>query len=168
MYILVTELIYFLSLSLVFIMYQFENGIIENLLSISVFQKHGNSNDNMRLVLPMRKQRRRSSAPISAFVFATRIVQFLLYSNPKFCGCTDMSICVWPGRNFRRPDFSCRDSYNDLCHMVLAYSDFTKSFTSINKSLALIFGLILFFFTVPPDVSGCILIVSIPVSSILT
>ena len=35
--------------------------------------------------LPGRKQRRRSTAKlISAFVFATRIVQFLFYLNPKF------------------------------------------------------------------------------------
>ena len=41
---------------------------------------HGKTNN-----LHMRKQRRRSASRlISAFVFATRIVQFLFYLNPKF------------------------------------------------------------------------------------
>ena len=38
------------------------------------------------VVLPMQKQRRRSVTAqlISTFVFATQIVQFLFYLNPKF------------------------------------------------------------------------------------
>ena len=57
--------------------------------------------------LHMRKQSRRSASVtaklISAFVFATRIVQFLFYLNPKFQAsssflCLYRSVCVGPGR----------------------------------------------------------------------
>ena len=59
---------------------------------------------------PMRKQRRRSASQlpvtaklISAFVFATRIVQFIFYLNPKFQASTSFlclyrSVCVGPVR----------------------------------------------------------------------
>ena len=75
--------------------------------------------------LPMRKQRRRSASAklISAFVFATRIVQFLFYLNPKFhlnpkfqASSSFLSlyrpVCVGPGRKPRRPVFSRRGSYH--------------------------------------------------------
>ena len=48
---------------------------------------------------------------ISAFVFATRIVQFLYFLNPKFpvtshLLCLYRPVCVGPGRKPRRPVFS--------------------------------------------------------------
>ena len=57
---------------------------------------------------------------ISAFVFATRIVQFLFYLNPKFQDSSNLlslhsPVCVGPGRKPRRPVFSRRGSY-DPCH----------------------------------------------------
>ena len=53
---------------------------------------------------------------ISAFVFATRIVQFLFYLNPKFQASSSFQslyrpVCVGPGRKPRRPVFSRRGSY---------------------------------------------------------
>ena len=50
-----------------------------------------------------KKQRRRSAKLISAFVFATRIVQFLFYLNPKFQAsssflCLNRPVCVIPVR----------------------------------------------------------------------
>ena len=52
---------------------------------------------------------------ISAFVFATRIVQFLFYLNPKFQASSSFlslyrPVCVGPGRKPRRPVFSRRGS----------------------------------------------------------
>ena len=52
---------------------------------------------------------------ISAFVFATRIVQFLFYLNPKFQASRSFlslyrPVCVGPGRKPRRPVFSLRGS----------------------------------------------------------
>ena len=64
------------------------------------------------------KQRRRSAAQlISAFVFATRIVQSLFFLNPKFQASSHLlwlysPICVRPGRKPRRPVFSQRGSFN--------------------------------------------------------
>ena len=57
---------------------------------------HGKTNN-----LHMRNQRRRSASLISAFVFATRIVQFLLYLTPKFQAsshflCLYRPFCVGP------------------------------------------------------------------------
>ena len=66
--------------------------------------------------LHMRKQRRRSAAKlISAFVFATRIVQSLYFLNPKFRASSHLlwlhsPVCVRPGRNPRRPVFWRRGS----------------------------------------------------------
>ena len=56
---------------------------------------------------------------ISAFVFATRIVQFLFYLNPKFQASSSFlslyrPVCVGPGRKPRRPVFSRRGSYHDI------------------------------------------------------
>ena len=52
---------------------------------------------------------------ISAFVFATRTVQFLYYLNPKFQASSHFLwlyslVCVGPGRKPRRPVFSQRGS----------------------------------------------------------
>ena len=52
---------------------------------------------------------------ISAFVFATRIVQFLFYLHPKFQASSSFlslyrPVCVGPGRKPRRPVFSRRGS----------------------------------------------------------
>ena len=52
---------------------------------------------------------------ISAFVFATRIVQFLFYLNPKLQASSSFlslyrPVCVGPGRKPRRPVFSRRGS----------------------------------------------------------
>ena len=54
---------------------------------------------------------------ISAFVFATRIVQFLYFLNPKFQASGRLlllhsPVCVGPGRKPRRPVFSERGSNN--------------------------------------------------------
>ena len=53
---------------------------------------------------------------ISAFVSASRIVQFLIYLNPKFQASSHLlwlysPVCVGPGRKPRRPLFSQRGSY---------------------------------------------------------
>ena len=53
---------------------------------------------------------------ISAFVFATCIVQLFFYLNPKFQASSDplwlySLVCVRPGRKPRRPVFSERGSY---------------------------------------------------------
>ena len=61
--------------------------------------------------LHMQKQRRRSASQISAFVFATGIVQSLYYLNPKFQASSHLlwlhrPVCVGPGRKPRRPVFS--------------------------------------------------------------
>ena len=75
-------------------------------------------------LLPMRKQRRRSAKLISAFVFATRIVQFIFYLNPKFQASGSFlslyrPVCVGPGRKPRRPVFSRRGS-DDLIRSWLS------------------------------------------------
>ena len=78
--------------------------------------------------LPMRKQRRRSASqkPISAFVFVTRIVQFLFFVNPKFLASSLLlnlyrPVCVRPGRKPRRPVFSRRGSYCALAHSMTRF-----------------------------------------------
>ena len=53
---------------------------------------------------------------ISAFVLATRIVQFFLYFYPKFQDSNfflwlHRPVCVGPGRKSRRPVFTRRGSY---------------------------------------------------------
>ena len=55
---------------------------------------------------------------ISAFVFATRIVQFLFYLNPKLQASSSFlrlysPVCVGPGRKPRRPVFSRRGSFDE-------------------------------------------------------
>ena len=54
---------------------------------------------------------------ISAFVFATRIVQFLFYLNPKYQVSNHRlwlysPVCVGPGRKPRKPVFSQRGPYD--------------------------------------------------------
>ena len=54
---------------------------------------------------------------ISAFVFATRIVQFLFFLNPKFQAsghplCLYRLVCVVPGRKPQRPVFSSCGSFH--------------------------------------------------------
>ena len=54
---------------------------------------------------------------ISAFVFDTRIVQFLFFLNSKFQAsnnplCLYRAVCVGPGRKPRRPVFSRHSSHN--------------------------------------------------------
>ena len=54
---------------------------------------------------------------ISAFVYATRIVQFLYFLNPKFQASSYLlwlysPVCVGPGRKPRRPVFSEGGSFN--------------------------------------------------------
>ena len=62
----------------------------------------------------MQKQRHRSA--VSAFVFATRIVQFLFYLYPKFQASSFVlelynPVCVEPGRKPKFLVFSCEGSY---------------------------------------------------------
>ena len=75
--------------------------------------------------LHMRKQRRRSelfavtAKLISAFVFATCIVQSLYFLNPKFQASSHLlwlysPVCVGPGRKPRRPVFSERGSFHEI------------------------------------------------------
>ena len=76
--------------------------------------------------LHVRKQRRRSASTaklISAFVFATRIVQSLFFLNPKFQASSHLlwlhsPPCVRPGRKPRRPVFSQRGSIMSDTHAV--------------------------------------------------
>ena len=54
---------------------------------------------------------------ISAFVFATQIVQSFYFLNPKFQASSHLlflysPVCVGPGRKPRRPVFSQRDTYH--------------------------------------------------------
>ena len=54
---------------------------------------------------------------ISAFVFATRVVQFLFFLNPKFQACSHLLwlhrlVCVRPGWKPRRPVFSRCSSFD--------------------------------------------------------
>ena len=73
--------------------------------------------------LPRRKQRQISASQqlISAFVFATRILQFLYFLSPKLpvssnLLCSHSSGCVRPGRKPQRQGFSRRGS-NILAHV---------------------------------------------------
>ena len=66
-----------------------------------------------------------------AFVFATRIVQFLFYLNPKFQASSSFlslyrPVCVGPGRKPRRPVFSRRGSYEK--HFVCIICQYQKMF----------------------------------------
>ena len=47
---------------------------------------------------------------ISAFVFATQIVQYLFHFNPKFHSVTVQPVCVGPGRKPKLLVFSCTGS----------------------------------------------------------
>ena len=62
----------------------------------------------------------------SAFVFATRIVQFLFYLNPKLQASSSFlslyrPICVGPGRKPRRPVFSRRGSFHVHNSSILSF-----------------------------------------------
>ena len=64
---------------------------------------------------------------ISAFVFATLIVQSLFYLNPKFQASSHLLwlyslVCVGPGQKPRRPVFSQRGSYKPTGHGSLVSS----------------------------------------------
>ena len=63
---------------------------------------------------------------ISAFVFATRIVQSLYFLNPKFQASSHLMwmhslVCVGPGRKPRRPGFSQRGSYLKNRRLIYAH-----------------------------------------------
>ena len=83
---------------------------------------------------------------ISAFVFATRIVQFLFFLNPKFQAsnhllCLFRPVCGGPGRKPRRLVFSRRGSLN-LCFRkpTISVSDqvqFKPGYTVTENSLKL-------------------------------
>ena len=65
---------------------------------------------------------------ISAFVFATMLVQFFYFLNTKFQASSHLlwlqsPVCVRPGQKPRRPGFSQRGSY----HLLLDYSKQEKS-----------------------------------------
>ena len=70
---------------------------------------------------------------ISAFVFATRIVQSLYFLNPKFQASSHLLwlcrlVCVGPGRKPRRPVFSERGSYGP-CHEKTCLLSFQPGLT---------------------------------------
>ena len=76
--------------------------------------------------LHMPKKRRRSASRY-AFVFALRIVQSLIYLNPKFQAFSHLlwlysPVCVGSGRKLRRPVFSQRGSYIkvSLCGLIIS------------------------------------------------
>ena len=89
-----------------------------------------------------------SAKLISAFVFATRIVQSLYFLNPKFQASSHLlrlnsPVCVGAGRNPRRPVFSQRDSYkwdsresklhglvSMMSFLVLRYENLSAGFLS--------------------------------------
>ena len=82
---------------------------------------------------------------ISAFVFATRIVQSLYFLNPKFQASSYLVwlyslVCVGPGRKPRRPVFSQQGSYyiyyktNDLGFANSEDSDLLGNLSCLIKS----------------------------------
>ena len=86
-------------------------------------------------LLPMQKQRGRSAKLISAFVFATWIVQFLLYLYPKFQDSNFLlwvyrPVCVGSGRKPQRPIFSRHGSHGSAgqYNFLFVYELFKKSF----------------------------------------
>ena len=60
---------------------------------------------------------------VSAFVFATRIVQFLYFLNPKFQASSHLwlysSVCVGPGLKPQRPVFSQRGSFDSFNNVLV-------------------------------------------------
>ena len=80
---------------------------------------------------------------ISAFVFATRIVQFLFYLNPKFQASSSFlslyrPVCVGPGRKPRRPVFSRRGSYVSVMNEFI-YKAFWQMFLTVETYIQLDF-----------------------------
>ena len=72
---------------------------------------------------------------ISAFVFATRIVQSLFFLNPKFQASSHLlwlysPVCVGPGRKPRRPVFSQRGS-DGTSVVVLSVTCFNVRFGTV-------------------------------------
>ena len=80
---------------------------------------------------------------ISAFVFATWIVQSLYFLNPKFQASSHLVwlwlhslVCVGPGRKPWRPDFSERGSFGfiaGICFTVSIWHQKLKEFLMIKK-----------------------------------
>ena len=63
---------------------------------------------------------------ISAFVFASRIVNFLFFLNPKFQASSYLMqlhrlVCVGPGQNPRRPVFSRRGSFMNGAYGIFSF-----------------------------------------------
>ena len=92
-------------------------------------KKESGSRHGKTYILHMRKQRRRpvTAQLISAFVFTSKIVQFVFFLNPNFQAPNHLlwlysSVCFGPGRKPRRQVFSCRGSIylrtNDLSRDV--------------------------------------------------
>ena len=92
---------------------------------------------------------------ISAFVFATRIVNFFFFLNPKFQVSNHLlwlysPVCVGPGRKSRRPVFSRRGSYyiymianrQKLQFVILSlqWSQTLKSFIKAKKQKLVFFA----------------------------
>ena len=74
---------------------------------------------------------------ISAFVFATRIVQSLCFLNPEFQASSHLlwlysPVCVGPGRKPRRPVFSQRGSIYSALDLDRSVARLTMGFTDGN------------------------------------
>ena len=77
-----------------------------------------------------------------AFVFATRIVQFLYFLNLKFQASSHLlwlysPVCVGPGRKPRRQVFSQRSSYNLFQATTVSEEQTKKTFHTLMFYLAL-------------------------------
>ena len=89
--------------------------------------------------LHMRKQRC-ISVQISAFVFATQIVQYLYFLNQRFQANSHLlqlysPVCIGPGQKPRRPVFSQRGSIFNLlyfCAYLFSHFVFIDIFGAIN------------------------------------
>ena len=90
---------------------------------------------------------------ISAFVFATQIVQFLYYLNPKFQASSHLlrlysSVCVGPGRKPRRPIFSQRGSNSNILNRLCnTFHFYMRSKTGIYRGIH-------YFSYIAPNVDG--------------
>ena len=98
---------------------------------------------SLRMIKPticiMRKQRTRSAVQISAFVFATLIVQFLFYLYPKFQASTFILwlfslVCGGPGLKTKLYVFSCTGS-NIFAPRTLTLSTPGPSCSKLTTSL---------------------------------
>ena len=73
---------------------------------------------------------------ISAFVFVTRIVQYLFFLNPKFQAYRQLlwpyrPVCVGPGRKPRRPVFSQRGSLHRCVNIIICTSCWLQHFSVV-------------------------------------